>query len=346
MMRNLRNLCILILTALLSVGAMAQETAHFFPINPNATPEAKELLARLYQAVDSGQILSGLHHNELFGSRYKADLNRIEEAGKVEPLIWGGDLAWDAGTVIEMATEQYQLGHIITLMWHAERPQDSGPVSFKNHTQGKFSNEQWEDLMTTGTIMNKRFIAKLDSIAGFLKVLQERKVPVLWRPLHEMNGEWFWWGNRPGPEGYQQLWKVMYDRLTNYHHLNNLIWVWNANAVREGQEGIVMWYGDYYPGRDYVDVLATDVYHNDWRKCHHNDLVKLADGKLVALGEVGELFTPRFRREFMPKFAWFMVWTTFTEPKYNTPERLKEVFTMPEVISIPKTYYDFGEVYE
>jgi len=342
-MRTLRKIFILVLTAMLSAGAMAQE--HFQPINPNATPEAKALLARLYQTVDSGKIISGLHHNELFGSRYRKDLDRIEEASKKEPLIWGGDLAWDAATVVEMATEKYKEGHIITIMWHAERPQDCVPVSFQLHTQGKVTTEQWEDLITPGTVINNRFVSKLDSIAGFLKILQERNIPVLWRPLHEMNGEWFWWGNRPGPDGYQMLWKLMYERMTNYHHLNNLIWVWNANAVREGQDGIVMWYGDYYPGPEYVDVLATDVYHNDWRKCHHNDLVKLANGKLVALGEVGELFTPK-TLELMPKFAWFMIWTTFTEQKYNSPERLKEVFTLPKVISIEKVEQDFGEVYE
>ncbi len=335
----------MILTAMLSVGAFAQEQGHFLPINKNASPEAKALLAQLYQTVDSGKIISGLHHNELFGPRYKRDLDRIEEASKVEPLIWGGDLAWDAGTVIEMATEKYQEGHIITLMWHASRPFDTGIVDFKNQTQGKFTTEQWEELVTEGTKMNKMWLNQVDSIAKFLNVLQVRNIPVLWRPLHEMNGEWFWWGNRPGPEGYQKLWKMLYDRMTNYHHLNNLIWVWNANAIREGQEGIVMWYGDYYPGRDYVDVLATDVYHNDWRKCHHNDLVKLADGKLVALGEVGELFTPKFL-ELMPKFAWFMIWTSFTDDKYNSLDKIKNVFTLPKVVSIPKTYYDFGEVYE
>lgn len=342
-MRTIKRILLLALTATLSVGAFAQE--HFQPVNPNATPEAKALLARLYQTVDSGQIISGLHHNVLFGPRYKRDLDRIEEAAKVEPLIWGGDLAWDAGTVVEMATEQYQRGNIITLMWHAGRPTDSGPVNFKEQTQGQFTTDEWQDLLTPGTLMYKHWLIQVDSIANYLKVLQERKVPVLWRPYHEMNGEWFWWGNRPGPDGFQQLWKMLYDRLTNYHHLNNLIWVWNANAVREGQEGIVMWYGDYYPGPEYVDVLATDVYHNDWRKCHHNDLVKLANGKLVALGEVGELFTPQFLK-LMPKFAWFMLWTGYTDTKYNTPEKLKQVFTLPNVVSIPKTYYNFGEVYE
>jgi len=342
-MRLLRYLSILMLAATLSVGAMAQQ--HFQPINRNATPEAKALLERLYQTVDNGQIISGIHHNELFGSMYKKDLERIEAAAQVEPLIWGGDLAWDAGTVVEMASEQYQQGHIITLMWHAPRPIDSGIVSFKEHTQGKFTKQQWDELTQEGTSINRKWIRQVDSIAAFLKILHERNIPVLWRPLHEMNGEWFWWGNRPGPDGYQKLWKMLYDRMTNYHHLDNLIWVWNANAIREGQSGIVMWYGDYFPGRDYVDVLATDVYHNDWRKCHHNDLVALGGGKLCALGEVGELFTPKFLK-LMPKFAWFMIWTTYTEPKHNTPEKIKAVFTLPNVVSIPKTYYNFGEVYE
>ncbi len=48
-------------------------------------------------------------------------------------------------------------------------------------------------------------------------------MPVLWRPYHEMNGKWFWWGGRPGAENYTKLYRMLFDRLTNFHGLNNLI---------------------------------------------------------------------------------------------------------------------------
>lgn len=322
--------CLLMLLATVLANGYGQQ--HPAPVNPNATPEVKALLERLYQTVDEGKIISGLHHNQLQMPNYRSDLNRIDQASGIEPLIWGGDVAWDAARVVELATEQYRNGHIITLMWHAGRPFDRGIVNFKKQTQGKFTDDQWQELITEGSEMHRMWIAQVDSIAAYLKILQERNIPVIWRPLHEMNGEWFWWGNRPGKQGYQKVWHMLYDRMTNYHHLNNLIWVWNANAVREAPGDRAMRLEDYFPGPEEVDVLATDVYHRDWRQCHHDDLARLANGKLIALGELGSLPTPE-RLANMPKFAWFMVWTSFSEDKYNTLDQLRAIFSLPRVIN-------------
>lgn len=77
--------------------------------------------------------------------------------------------------------------------------------------------------------------------------LQKAGVPVLWRPLHEAEGKWFWWGAK-GPEACKKLWALVYDRLTKHHKVNNLIWTWNSVA------------SDWYPGPSTVDVLSTDVY--------------------------------------------------------------------------------------
>ena len=70
-------------------------------------------------------------------------------------------------------------------------------------------------------------------------------MPVLWRPYHEMNGDWFWWGKKTGPSGHRALWRMMYDRFVNYHGLNNLLWVWNANAPAPH----ILSYADCYPDR-------------------------------------------------------------------------------------------------
>lgn len=335
-LKHLFTSCLLALATLAILSCQQEKNLHPTPINPNATPEAIALLERLYQTVDNHQIISGLHHNQLMMPNYRRDLNRIADASGKEPLIWGGDVAWDAAKVVEMATEQYERGHIITLMWHAARPFDHGVVNFKQQTQGEFSTEQWEELVTEGTEMHQMWLAQVDSIAQYLKVLQERHIPVIWRPYHEMNGEWFWWGDRKGERGFTRLWKMLYDRMTNYNQLNNLIWVWNANAVRETPGDAAMCLDDYFPGTDYVDVLATDVYHRDWRQCHHDDLDSLANGKLIALGELGSLPTPE-QLAAMPKFAWFMLWTNFSEEKYNTLDQLNAIYSLPNVITFEGT---------
>ena len=174
----------LIVAGLLGVVLAAQP---YEPVNPNATPEAKALLADLYQTVAEGKIISALHHNQLQLPNYLFDLDRIEDASGKVPMIWGGDLAWDAAQVVRIAEHEYRRGHIITLMWHVNRPFDRTPrVDFRTQTQGKFTETQWKELVTEGSEMNRMWKEQVDSIATFLQVLKDRHIPVLWRPYHEI----------------------------------------------------------------------------------------------------------------------------------------------------------------
>ena len=301
------------------------------PVNPNASPEATALLTRLYQTVDEGKIISALHHNNLNPDRYPDDLNRIYEySGKV-PLMWGGDMGWSLQKVIDLAIGEHEKGRLITLMWHSQRPLDEGETNFRGQCQGEFSAEEWEQLMTEGSETYNGWLKKADEVAGYLKILKEKNIPVLWRPYHEMNGEWFWWGNRQGENGFTKLWKMMYDRYVNYHKLDNLIWVWNANGPRNTPDNAYA-YELFYPGDEYVDVLATDIYNNDWKQSHHDELITLGKGKLIALGEIGNLPTPEIL-ETQNKFAWFMVWTTFTSPRYNSKEVIEALFNRPNTLN-------------
>src|SRR5699024_12023865 len=75
-------------------------------------------------------------------------------------------------------------------------------------------------------------------------------VPVLWRPLHEFDGQWFWWG-KGGPKNFRRLWQLMYNRFTMHHGLNNLIWVLGYSGEIEN---------GWYPGDEYVDISGADTY--------------------------------------------------------------------------------------
>lgn len=324
--RKIKSLFIGVPLMLFSAIAVAQPFRHYAPVNKNADKKTCALLERLYTSVDNGKVMSGLHHNQLKLPNYRRDLDRIEQAvpGAV-PLVWGGDLAWDASKVVEMSIDHHRKGYVIAMSWHAARPFDTGMVNFKKQTQGKFTKEQWKELVTPGSDMHRLWLTQVDSIAQYLKALQENGVPVLWRPFHEMNGEWFWWGDRRGENGFTVLWKMLYERLTYHHALNNLIWVWNPNNPRKHPHDAAMAYELYYPGDEYVDVLAADVYHREWFQDTHDQLVELGKEKLVALGEVGELPTAEQLSNYN-RYAWFMIWTTFTEDKYNTINALKDVF--------------------
>ncbi|MDT0687175.1 glycosyl hydrolase [Autumnicola psychrophila] len=318
---------LLLLLVLLVNGNCFSQT----PANKNATKEAKQFLSYIYSLGD--RVLSGQHsYNEEPESYY----NLAEEISGNFPAVWGTDFYWNrednpGDRIVEAARKKHEEGAIITLMWHVGRPIDNPPFGWRTSVQAELSDADWEQLVTTGTPLNKRWQDQVDVVAESLKELQEENIPVLWRPYHEMNGVWFWWGNKKGEKGFKKLWKMLYDRMVNYHQLNNLIWVWNANGPRDIPKDEAFPYKDFYPGHEYVDILATDVYHFDYEQKDYQELLNLAEGRPIALGEVGEL--PKIDiLEQQPKWSWFMVWSNWLETA-NSPERIKEIYNYPKTIT-------------
>jgi hypothetical protein len=192
--------------------------------------------------------------------------------------------------------------------------------------QGKLTNDEWAALTTPGTELNARWLAQVDVVAGYLKRLQEARIPVLWRPYHESNGDWFWWGGRKGERGSAALYRMLYDRFVNYHRLDNLIWVWNTNAPNGRNAGP---YYAYYPGLEYCDVFATDIY-DEYKQSYYDDLVEIAEGKPVAIGECSRVPSPDLLKE-QPKWTWFMIWADLFP--LNKPEDAKALFYDPRTLS-------------
>jgi mannan endo-1,4-beta-mannosidase len=279
------------------------------PVTPNASPEAVKLLEYLY-SISGKQTLVGQHAEPL---NIMTRLPTVQRLTGSYPAVCGFDFGFSApGTwdginyrqnIVDEAIKRNSEGFIITIMWHAVRPIEDEPVTFKESVQGELTDEQWQDLITPGTAINEKWKSQVDVIAFFLKQLKNADVPVIWRPYHEMNGDWFWWGKRPGENGTKKLYRMLYDRLVNFHKLNNLIWVYNFNEIRENTSS----YEEIYPGDDVVDILATDVYRNGFDPNDYNQLSALAKDKLIGLGEVGLPPTPEKLRE-QPKWVWFMIW--------------------------------------
>ena len=105
-------------------------------------------------------------------------------------------------------------------------------------------------ILEEGTDERKAFYRDMDVVASCLRPFADQRIPVLWRPFHEAEGKWFWWGRR-GPEVACALYKLMFRYFTEHHQLHNLLWVWNCPL----QEG--------YPGDEYVDVISMDIYLKD-----------------------------------------------------------------------------------
>ncbi len=302
------------------------------PVNKNATPEARRLLAYLYR-INGKYILSGEHN-------FNQNMNQFSDSVKAitgkYPAVWGTDFIWngmqDNGqAIVDETIRKHRDGYIVTLMWHQGRPTDNPPFGWKVSVQGKLTDAEWKELTTVGTPLYKRWLAQIDIVAGYLQQLKEAHVPVLWRPYHEMNGIWFWWGNKKGPDGIQKLWKMMYDRYVNHFHLDNLIWVWGANGPRDIPGDEAYDYKDFYPGLNYVDILGADIYHMDYEQKDYNDLLQLAHGKLIALTECGEL-PNGIILDAQPKWSWFLVWTNFIYTN-NSPRQVREVYDRPQTLT-------------
>ncbi len=313
----------------ISVNVFAQS---FQPVNRNASPEAKKLLSYLY-SINGNKMLSGQHNFNQNMNRFSDSVKNI--TGKY-PAVWSTDFIWNGNkdngqAVVDESIKKNKEGYIITLMWHQGRPTDNPPFGWKESIQGKLTDDEWKELTTDGTALNKRWLAQIDTVAGYLLQLKAANVPVLWRPYHEMNGVWFWRGNKKGKDGIQKLWKMMYDRYVNHFHLDNLLWVWGANGPRDIPADEAYPYKDFYPGADYVDVLGADVYHMDYEQRDYNELLDVAKGKLIALTECGELPSKAIL-DAQPKWAWFVVWSDFVIFA-NPKQKVNEIYSRPQTLS-------------
>jgi len=290
------------------------------PVNPNASPEASALLKYLYS-------ISGKH--TIIGQHNFAGVHELSTAvaarglGKTPALYgtdWGFSKAGDIDSIyardntVKEVIQQWRNGSIIALCWHEVRPTADEPVTFQGSptsVQGRLSDEDWEALLTPGTSVNKKWCAQVDVIAGYLRRLADARVPVLWRPLHEMNGNWFWWGGRVGERGTRQLYRMMFDRLVNFHKLNNLIWVWNCDRPNTPYGQFV----DYFPGQQYVDILALDCYAA-FDQRYYDEMNALSDGKVMAISEGNTPSLDVYKTQ--PKWTYYMPWASVRSPVFDS----------------------------
>lgn len=179
----------------------------------------------------------------------KEDLVYYNTTGKI-PAIRGYDFMGISG----LARGYDQLGRaidwarrtggVLTMCWHWNAPDDMndiGGLSSFYYKTTNYDRKTGFDIvraMQEGTPEHDFIIYEIDLVGSALKMFEQQDIPVIWRPLHEAAGNWFWWGNRApagqqDPESvaaYKKLWYTIFDRLMNYHKLRNLIWVWNGQA--------------------------------------------------------------------------------------------------------------------
>ncbi|MBK8504599.1 MAG: glycoside hydrolase [Saprospiraceae bacterium] len=164
--------------------------------------------------------------------------NYIFDLTGTYPGLWSGDFLFQAEniqhrwTMIYEAENQWKRGAMINLMLHTCPPHRGEPCQWDpGILHDSLTDAQWTSLITDGTELNLAWKTRLDTIAIYLKYLADRDVEVLFRPLHEMNQDAFWWGGRPGPNGTAKLYQITHDYLEKQKDLKNIIWVWDMQDL-------------------------------------------------------------------------------------------------------------------
>ena len=241
--------------------------------NPNASDTTKRLYSYLCDVygkhiISGQQEYCGDHNYNLWNSPdvfikdNEAEFEYIKEKTGKQPAIRGIDfLAYNTSSewrdhaperVIEWVNKYHG---IATVSWHWNVPCEKGSDDIAFYVESanpKFTTFSCTKAVEEGTWENSVVMADIKLIAGELKKLKEADVPVLWRPLHEAEGGWFWWGAE-GAEPCKKLYRLLYDQLTNVYGLDNLIWEWTGSTSPAA--------ADWYPGDDVVDIVGYDKYN-------------------------------------------------------------------------------------
>jgi mannan endo-1,4-beta-mannosidase len=306
------------------------------------SPAARALMKTLVDAYGD-QTFSGAISDE--------DHEYIRTTTGATPAIAAGDLidytpsriehGVDPSKETERLIAAHRAGQIVTLCWHWNAP--ANLIDKKEHvdTNGNKVDASWyRGFYTNATTFDfaaaldhpdsreyRLLIRDIDAIAVQLRRLRAASVPVLWRPLHESDGKWFWWGTR-GPDQFKKLWRLLFERLTVHHGLDNLIWVYTYNDP------------NWYPGDDVVDIVGVDAYpskDNDTLASTWSAALKAFDGrKLIALTEFGGVPDIDRMHRLGIRWSYFASWSGPLGPQKNDRSDLIRIYQSPCVRNLDK----------
>lgn len=240
------------------------EKKHHSLSDKNATPETENLYQNLILLQEKGFLFG--HQDDLaYGVKWRYEEGRsdIKDVTGDYPAIYG----WDLGGIEHQKSnnidgvpfkkmknwikEIYDRGGVSTISWHMDNP-----LTMKNSwdtTPGSLRS-----ILPNGE-QHQLYLSWLDQAAQFLGNLKGsdgKKIPILYRPFHELTGNWFWWcKNNATLEEFKEIWRFTIHYLRETKKLNNLIIVYNTADFKSKEEFL-----EYYPGDDVVDVLSFDKY--------------------------------------------------------------------------------------
>lgn len=289
-----------------------------FTIEPDpCDPEASDETKRLYHFLRSQwgkQILTGQH----VPTAQNKELSLIYAITGQLPAIRFGAVGTDddlsqINAAIDWSMEQ---GGIVGLTWqwrapgtgslYAENSAFSLSHALRNTDSAQLASltiKEGERAVRDGMLMQDtlQLLSDIDEVAEELIRLRNLNIPVLWRPLYEAGGEWYWWGGS-GAENYEKLWELVYLRMTEYHGLHNLIWIWNGQSE------------NFLVPEEMFDIASVDVYlqarmEYGSRYEQYQSLGRITNGrKMLALSECSSIPNQEMMQLDRSLWSYFGLW--------------------------------------
>ena len=304
-----------------------------------------ELIHRLtgkYPAIRFGDMESYTANSSAEDTDVIGASQRWAEQGGIVGLMWHWDAPSGVSSVYAEQTDFSLLDALPPYEVETEYvPVETQPTNAQTDDPGMQTQPEYEEirqfvfsvdvaemeiedvdaLVQAGTVPEgcAALLRDIDSVSEALAPLAEQDIPVLWRPLHEAGGDWFWWG-AGGAEAYRWLWDVMYRRMTVYHGLHNLIWIWN------GQDA------DYLT--EQYDIAGADVYLSadkpfGSRYEQFVSLSRMTGGqKLLALSECSTV--PDMNQMFRDNTIWSFFGLWYGEYLIDENGSYSDAYTAPE----------------
>lgn len=296
--------------------------------NENATQQAKNLFDYMKSVYKTNVITGQQESTWVQGADY--EINYIYNNTGKKPAIRGFDfMGDDFKGVTSRAKSWASQGGIVSICWHCSSTFDK---SYDQCKADELTQAQWDAIFTTGSSENTKFLNGMKKAGSALQELQKAGVPVLWRPFHEFDGGWFWWG-KGGSENFVKLWQMMYNYYTYDLGLNNLIWVlgYSHNSYDYGND-ISKW----YPGNQYVDIIGADSYEvsqNGPEGRLYYPVKKICKNtKMIVLHETGKIPTES-QFKAVP-WGYFLTWHTTYLTETNSIDDLKALYNSDYAITL------------
>jgi len=280
-----------------------------------------DMIARVFADTGKYPAIKGFDFIDLPHSWSGYGKNQADEA--IE--WWEGKNKMNGNSpAAQLLADKPDIHGIVTFCWHWRvRDTEQSETSYNFYTYGgshtndgtKFTIPMNDNKLDTSSPKFQSMKSDLDKVAALLKLLKDRDIPVLWRPLHEASGGWFWWGasgenSTARAAACVALWEYMYDYFTNEKGLDNLIWVWNGQNA------------SWFPNPDTVHIISYDVYTNANTQATAQDYTSSTFGTrftstkntppeqnlMVALSENGAIPDPQWSLTNNYMWSWFLTW--------------------------------------